>query len=224
MVQAIISDRSVPDIEISTTAAWVQIAILILGIEFIMWVVPFFSDAVKAYSVVAGLIATFLIGCLVMERSGPYETGFRFDNFFRTLFDLLPALLVFLVIVLAIGLWFGSIRIPSRRFYSMLLVVPVWALLQQFMLLAFVNRRLRLLTPRYSVLLTAALFGLLHLPNPTLAICCATGGYIWAREYERNPNLIATAITHGIASAFLANSLPHFLLRNMVVGYNYFFR
>jgi hypothetical protein len=65
---------------------------------------------------------------------------------------------------------------------------------------------------------------LLHFPNPMLMFCCALGAYVWAREYERRPNLFANAITHAIASAFLANSLPHWLLKNMVVGYNYFFR
>jgi len=50
------------------------------------------------------------------------------------------------------------------------------------------------------------------------------GGYVWAREYQQRPNLIANALTHAVASAFLANSLPHYLLRNMVVGYNHFFR
>jgi hypothetical protein len=108
----------------------------------------------------------------------------------------------------------------------MLISVPFWAFLQQYMLLAFANRRLRLIlgAGTHSVFATAVFFSLLHLPNPVLTLVCALGGYIWAREYEREPNLFANALTHAIASAFLANSIPSSLLKNMVVGYNYFFR
>jgi hypothetical protein len=130
---------------------------------------------------------------------------------------------VFISIVVAIGYWAGTLRFGTK-FYSMLLSVPIWALLQQYMLLAFANHRLRVLAGDRSVAMTAAMFGLLHFPNPILMIACAAGGYIWAREYERSPNLFANALTHTVASAFLANSLPGSLLKNMVVGYNFFFR
>jgi len=92
--------------------------------------------------------------------------------------------------------------------------------------LAFANRRLRVLlgTGKAATIATAALFAILHLPNPVLMVATAIGGYVWTWEYERRPNILANAITHGIASAFLANMLPHWILKNMVVGYNYFFR
>jgi hypothetical protein len=57
-----------------------------------------------------------------------------------------------------------------------------------------------------------------------LTLACAIAGYIWAKAYERSPNLFANAVTHAIASALIANSLPHWLLKNMVVGLNHFFR
>src|SRR5262245_12564624 len=75
-----------------------------------------------------------------------------------------------------------------------------------------------------AAIATAVLFAALHLPNPVLTLVCALGGYIWACEYSRRPNLFANALTHTVASAFLANTLPHSLLKNMVVGYNHFFR
>ncbi|HKG22233.1 MAG TPA: CPBP family glutamic-type intramembrane protease, partial [Blastocatellia bacterium] len=123
------------------------------------------------------------------------------------------------------GLVAGTLRVRAK-FFSMLLFVPPWALLQQYMLLAFAHRRFRVITGsgRVSVIASAGLFAILHLPNPVLTVVCALGGLIWAREYERDPNLFAHAITHTVASAFLANSLPGWLLKNMVVGYNYFLR
>jgi membrane protease YdiL (CAAX protease family) len=205
-------------------AALVQVVCLVCLIEAVMWLVPFFSNPSRAYGAAAIVISLLLVYCATTDPTGPDEAGFRLDNFFRVLADLSPALLVFVAAVLAIGYLYRTLNIGSPRFYSMLAAVPLWALLQQYMLLAFVNRRLRLLVPGASTILTALLFGLLHLPNPVLAVCCALGGYVWAREYERRPNLLANAVTHAVASAFLANSLPHWLLKNMVVGYNYFLK
>jgi hypothetical protein len=80
----------------------------------------------------------------------------------------------------------------------MLASVPLWALLQQYMLLVFVGRRVELIIEDRgkSRLVIAALFAFLHLPNPALTVACALGGYVWAREYERSPNLLANALTH----------------------------
>jgi membrane protease YdiL (CAAX protease family) len=126
------------------------------------------------------------------------------------------------VVVVSIGLMADTLRL-GRRFWTLFLGVPVWALLQQYLLLGFAHRRLRMFVGagRPAVLATTVVFGVMHLPNPTLAFVCALGGFVWAREYDRSPNLFAHAISHGVGSAFLANSLPPELLKNMVVGYRY---
>src|SRR5205085_9066932 len=131
----------------------------------------------------------------------------------------------FVALVLVIGIAAHSLRFGAR-FYGMLASVPLWALLQQYMLFAFVHRRLRVVLgegPRIAIV-TALLFAFLHLPNPMLTLACALAGFIWAEAYERSPNLFANALTHTVASAFIANTLPHGLLKNMVVGTNHFFR
>jgi membrane protease YdiL (CAAX protease family) len=126
-------------------------------------------------------------------------------------------------VLVAVGAWAGTLRFEAR-FWSMLAGVPLWALLQQYLLLGFAHRRLRVvLGPgRRAVFATTALFGLMHLPNPTLSLVCALGGFVWARAYDHSPNLFAHALTHTIGSAFLANSLPQALLKSMKVGYGYF--
>jgi membrane protease YdiL (CAAX protease family) len=151
--------------------------------------------------------------------------GFRVDNFLRTLRAYALPFGIAIVLLMVVGLAFGSLVI-GPRFWGMLATVPAWALLQQYMLLAFAQRRFRVIfgpgTP--AVLASAAMFGILHLPNPTLTIACLAAGFLWSWQYERSPNLFANALTHAVGSAFLANSLPHLLLKNMVVGYNYFLR
>jgi hypothetical protein len=220
-------EQGAPEPPISRAVAAVELAGLFVLIELIMWVVPVISDPAPktSYAVVAIVIALLLAGCFVRDRLSAWQLGFRFDNFFRVLWDLTPPLLLFVALVVGIGAISGSLRFKGR-FFSMLVVVPFWACFQQYMLLAFANRRFAVLFSNKdaTVLATAALFGILHMPNPVLMVATTVGGYLWAREYERRPNIFANSITHGIASAFLANTLPHWLLKNMVVGYNHFFR
>ncbi|MGH9762224.1 MAG: hypothetical protein ACREDR_29720 [Blastocatellia bacterium] len=161
---------------LSRPAALVQLLCLVLLIEFVMWAVPFFSNPARAYGAAAMVIGLFLIYCAATDGAGPEESGFRFDNFFRVLADLAPALLVFVAMVVLIGYFSHSLHIRSQRFYSMLAGVPLWALLQQYLLLTFVNRRLRLLVPGASILLTATLFGLFHFPNPDVDVLLRTRG------------------------------------------------
>jgi membrane protease YdiL (CAAX protease family) len=202
-----------------------ELAILILLVETIMWLVPFAPNPRMAYAGVAVVIALFVAVSSVTGGASMREIGLRFDNLFLVVRRIAPVLAVFVFVVVLIGFGFGTLRF-GRKFFSMLLFVPLWAFLQQYLLLAFIGPRLRAILgdgPR-SVAITAAVFSLLHLPNPVLTVVCAAGGYIWAREYQRAPNLFANALTHTVASAFLANSLPGWLLKNMVVGYNYFLR
>jgi hypothetical protein len=204
--------------------ALIEIVCLVLLIETIMWLVPFLPNQRTAYAALSSLIIVLLVTCHLRDQVNAREIGLRFDNFFGVLARLALPLVAVVIIALATGLAAGSLRFGAK-FYSMLAAVPLWALLQQYMLLVFCNRRLRVIVgEKRCRVATAALFSLLHLPNPVLVIACAAGGYLWAREYERSPNLFANALTHTLASAFLANTLPGWLLKNMVVGYNYFLR
>ena len=194
-----------------------------LLVEAIMWIAPMVRDERAASLGLSSVIIALLVTCYVRDKRTARMLGLRLDNFLSVIRRLALPLGAFVVSVVVVGWAAGTLRFGTK-FYSMLLTVPLWALLQQYMLLAFINHRFRVLTGGRSSAATALIFALLHFPNPILMIACAAGGYIWAREYEREPNLFATAVTHTVASAFLANSLPGSLLKNMVVGYNYFFR
>jgi membrane protease YdiL (CAAX protease family) len=193
--------------------------------ELIMWVVPLIPNARVAYAGLAILIIILLAVTHLRDAPSARELGFRFDNFLPTLGWVSARLAPFVAVVLVVGVVAHSLHL-GERFSGMLASVPLWALLQQYMLFVFVHRRLRVVLGdgQRAILVTTLLFAFLHLPNPMLTLACALGGYIWARAYERSPNLFANAVTHTVASALIANSLPHWLLKNMVVGTNHFFR
>jgi hypothetical protein len=190
-----------------------------------MWISPLTVSPRTASAGMILLTIVLIIVPVLRDGETARELGFRTDNFFPALAQLTIPLLAFILLAVTIGLFAGTIRL-GNKFFSMLVFVPIWALLQQYLLLAFVNRRMRTIfgEGKGSRIGTAAIFSLLHLPNPVLTVACAAGGYIWVKTYEREANLFASALTHTMASAFVANTLPGWLLKNMVVGYNYFLR
>jgi membrane protease YdiL (CAAX protease family) len=158
------------------------------------------------------------------ERLG--ELGFTTRGFGRAVGLVLPPTLLACGIFAAIGYWNGSFHRTSN-FWTNLLVVPVWGLIQQYVLQGFIYRRCREMMaeagrPWPAMLTAAGLFALVHAPNRTLMLLTFCGALIWTWVYERAPNLFALALSHAAISLMLMNSLPSWLLESMSVGYKHF--
>ncbi|HEY9283151.1 MAG TPA: CPBP family intramembrane glutamic endopeptidase, partial [Pyrinomonadaceae bacterium] len=158
------------------------------------------------------------------------EIGWNVSEFWPALRLLAaPMLAGSLALALAGWLWLGSaFRIGGGRAGWAVFGFPVWGLawglLQQYVLQGFINRRAQIVFGRgwRSVLLTAAVFALLHLPNPWLTAATFAGGLLWAWVYQRAPNLFALALSHGLMTWVLVSALPDAALRGLRVGFKYF--
>lgn len=211
-----------PAIALPAKRAIAEIATLVAGLLIIMWVMPIVEAPYWSRHALALGLLGFMIACHRAEQIDARDLGLRLDNFGAALRELALPTAVMAVALVSFGWTMESLREPLK-FVRGFVGVPAWGFLQHLMLLAFCHRRLRVVCGRgrNSVVATALLFGFMHAPNPTLMLACTLGGGLWAWQFDRAPNLFATALSHGIVSTCLSGSLPKSVLRCTRVGYSY---
>ena len=214
---------SPPVVEARGLALW-EIASVVTSCLIAEWVVFSFASGSKLIGAVPILLAAGLMLMSHRERGETVrDVGFRADNFLAACRLLvLPTALVVLLAV-AVG-WFTNHTIFQAPWRNRFLLLPLWALLQQYALNGFINRRAQLALGKgtKSILLVALVFSLLHFPNPLLAILTLVGGLVWVAVYQRQPNLFALALSHAVSSLTLALTISPNLLDSLRVGFKYF--
>ncbi|HEV7797483.1 MAG TPA: CPBP family glutamic-type intramembrane protease [Pyrinomonadaceae bacterium] len=215
--------NSVPGGQVNKLALW-EIVSVVTSCLIAEWVALGFAGGNKLIIAIPILLALGLMAFSHRERGESLrELGFRGDNFVDSCRLLLLPTAVALLTILALG-WFTNHAIFTGHLRARFLLLPLWALFQQYALNGFINRRAQLVFGKglRSITVVAVVFALLHLPNPLLAVATLIGGFIWGAVYQRQPNLFALALSHTVLSITLALSLPPSLLNSLRVGFKYF--
>lgn len=181
-----------------------------------------------AFAVLVIIVFAFMFRSHQLRGESARDLGLRLDNFMQAVKLLILPMAVVSAVLIAIGYASGSLNFFRWRGGQSILGVPalgiLWGLMQQYALQAFINRRAQIIWGRglQSVLFVALMFSLLHLPNPGLAIATFAGGLLWAAVYQRVPNLLALALSHGIMTWVLVSTVPASVLGGLRVGFKYF--
>ena len=201
-----------------------EIASVVSSCLIAEWVALSFAGGSKLIIAIPVLLALGLIIFSHRERGETVQDiGFRVDNFLAACRLLLLPTVIVVLLVVAIA-WFTRHSIFVAPWRGRFLLLPLWALFQQYVLNGFINRRAQLALGKglKSILLVAIVFSLFHFPNPLLALLTFVGGLIWAAIYQRQPNLLALALSHTVVSLTLALTASEGLLNSLRVGFKYF--
>ena len=216
------AQEEVQGISARALAGWEIVSVVVSCLLAEWFVLSFFGKSRWAVVIPASLALVLVIYSHVTYGENPRQLGFRFDNFFTACRTLVVPTIIGLLVVLVVSWLAGSLSLKPLRWRYLLL--PFWALFQQYVLQGFINRRAQMILGSgfASVLLVAFIFALLHLPNPLLTVITFIGGALFAAVYQRQPNLFAIAISHSLVSLFLALSWPANALNNLRVGFKFF--
>ena len=176
------------------------------------------------------LIVTFGVVSHLRHGETAHDLGLRLDNFLTAVRILTLPMAATCLLALVVGWSAGTLLIqPARilpRILRLSIWLPVWGFLQQYALQALVNRRAQVVWGEgvRSILVVATIFGVLHLPNPWLALATFAGGVVWAYTYQRAPNLFALALSHWLMTLVLISTVFGSMAGGMKVGAGYLLR
>jgi membrane protease YdiL (CAAX protease family) len=128
-----------------------------------------------------------------------------------------PAVLV----ILLAGWWLGTLH-DRRDFLGSLGWLTVWGGAQQWILQTVVLAEARRVASRpLAILLAAALFAVVHLPNPFLTAVTFAGGLAWCAIYARHPNVLPLALSHGLGTLAILYAFDDRITGRLRIGYGY---
>jgi hypothetical protein len=174
------------------------------------WLLPLFPQTVLLQSILGAVVALALAIRIFRKKEPLSRLGVRLDN-------LLPASAGFLLVtaLLVAPAYFGSKREIAVSLPDLFLYF-LWALFQQFLIVAGFWRNLR-----ENALWAAVAFSLAHAPNVPLMVLVLVAETVWLVVFSRLRNLFSLALAHALAALLVSQWLIPEWVPSLRVGLHY---
>jgi membrane protease YdiL (CAAX protease family) len=191
------------------------IAIMVVVLAYTWVIDPIAPNAVAP--IPAALVIALAIGHAMIHREWGVQRA-----------ALVPALRHSMALTLAAGagLYLAGVRLGTwhqlRDPWMTLLVLIPWGFGQQFALhTVFLRDAQRTIGRSAGIVVAAALFAALHLPNPFLSAMTFAGALAWCWIYDRHPNLLPLALSHALLTMAILYAFDERLTGHLRVGAAY---
>jgi membrane protease YdiL (CAAX protease family) len=181
-----------------------------------VWLVE--GNAPRSFVYIPGVL---VIALTVWHNLRHGEWGFSWRALGPGLRFALALTLPLALSILAAGALIHTLH-DRRDFLGSLAPLVVWGGAQQWVLQTVVLREAQRATSRAGGIIVAALlFGVVHLPNPFLATVTAAAGLLWGRLYDRYPNIVPLALSHGLGTLAILYAFDHSITGRLRIGASY---
>ena len=149
------------------------------------------------------------------------EWGFSGSALVPGLWRALAVTFVAVLLIIGAGAAIGTLH-DRRDFLGSLAPLVLWGGAQQWILQTVVLREAQRASSRAKgIVIAAVLFGTIHVPNPLLTPLTAAAALIWCRLYDRNPNIIPLALSHGLGTLALRYAFDETIIGHLRIGAAY---
>lgn len=149
------------------------------------------------------------------------DWGFSWPALAPGLWRALAVTIAAMLLIVGAGAAVGTLH-DRRDFLGSLAPLVLWGGAQQWVLQTVVLREAQRASSRAKgIVIAALLFGAVHLPNPLLAPVTAAAALIWCRLYDRHPNIIPLALSHGLGTLALRYAFDEAILGRLRIGAAY---
>ena len=149
------------------------------------------------------------------------DWGFSWRALVPGLWRSLAVTCVAALLILGAGAALGTLH-DRRDFLGNLAPLVLWGGAQQWVLQTLVLREAQRASSRArGIVIAAVLFGVIHLPNPFLAPVTGVAALVWCRLYDRYPNIIPLALSHGLGTLALRYAFDEAMIGRLRIGAAY---
>jgi membrane protease YdiL (CAAX protease family) len=149
------------------------------------------------------------------------EWGFCWTALVPGMWRALVVTFVAVLLILGAGVAAGTLH-DRRDFLGSLAPLVLWGGAQQWVLQTVVLREAqRTVSRKAGVIIASVLFGMVHLPNPLLAPVTSVAALVWCRLYDRYPNIVPLALSHGLGTLALRYAFDEAITGRLRIGMAY---